>query len=92
MPVDHKRVNGPENSEPYQLFSDARKKVIQKEVDTILKGLRSDGRQADELRKICELFKIIFILVGADFTIAGYSLDSFSLKHYPEIQNRLYDN
>lgn len=54
MPIDHKRINGPENSEPYQLYSDARKITVRKEIEQILKGARNDGRKSDELRKICK--------------------------------------
>lgn len=46
MPVDHRRINGPENSEPYQLFVNTRR------IETLSDG-RSDGRKPNELRKIC---------------------------------------
>lgn len=54
MPIDHKRINGPESSESYLLYSTNNNS---KEVYTKLyvEGKRLDNRKSDEHRKICIL-------------------------------------
>lgn len=54
MPIDHKRINGPENSESYLLYSTDN---VSKEMYTNLfvEGKRLDDRKPDEHRKICIL-------------------------------------
>nr|XP_023012430.1 exosome complex component MTR3-like [Leptinotarsa decemlineata] len=53
MPIDHKRINGPEDTVPYQLFSKLNTKSLSKKFKEILKdGKRNDSRAPLEHRKI----------------------------------------
>lgn len=53
MPVDQKRINGPEVSIPYGIYTDVNK-TQPKKPEKLLKK-RIDGRGHKDLRKICEL-------------------------------------
>lgn len=62
MPVDQKRLNGPDSSVSYHLHSpeqlldyESRLKLLFKEDDD---SFRKDGRKLDELRKICTVTRI----------------------------------
>lgn len=58
MPNDHKRINGPEETIPYYLFSKLnRQSVSQKFEEIITNGKRLDGRMLLEQRKVCEYSK-----------------------------------
>ncbi|XP_044263680.1 exosome complex component MTR3-like [Tribolium madens] len=54
MPVDHKRINGPEISIPYQLFDKLNTKSLKTQFSEIVQrnGTRADGRSSSEHRKI----------------------------------------
>ncbi|EFA06035.2 exosome complex component MTR3 [Tribolium castaneum] len=54
MPVDHKRINGPEISIPYQLFDKLNTKSLKTQFSEIVQpnGTRADGRTSTEHRKI----------------------------------------
>lgn len=55
MPVDHKRINGPEETVPYNLFTKLNTKSLKVQFNESLKdGSRSDGRTYLEHRKICK--------------------------------------
>lgn len=47
MPVDQRRVNGPESSQSYNVYSNAYLKALEAE-------LKRTGRGSDEARKICK--------------------------------------
>lgn len=55
MPVDNKRINGPEISVPYQLFDKLNTKSLKTQFSEIVQpnGTRKDGRSAHQHRKIC---------------------------------------
>lgn len=53
MPVDQKRINGPEVSIPYCIYIDRSQKTI--EPQTSLLEKREDGRELNELRKMCKI-------------------------------------
>lgn len=53
MPVDQKRINGPEISIPYSVYID--RSVKGKSQENSLKK-REDGREFNELRKMCKIF------------------------------------
>lgn len=58
MPVDQKRVNGPESSVPYNIYihSEVKNKEIQPDAPK-----RHDGRSNNELRNICKVMIEIII-------------------------------
>lgn len=54
MPVDHKRINGPENTEPYHLYSKQHQNKLEETFKKLyVEGKRLDNRKPEELRKIC---------------------------------------
>lgn len=55
MPVDHKRINGPDVSVPYRVYSKVHLKTHEEKSKEILNqsGKRKDGRKPNESRKIC---------------------------------------
>lgn len=53
MPVDQRRINGPEVTVPYQLYIDASLKSADKQLDLLDK--RKDGRTNNDVRKMCRL-------------------------------------
>ncbi|XP_063918492.1 exosome complex component MTR3-like isoform X2 [Zophobas morio] len=55
MPIDHKRINGPEITIPYQLFDKLNTKSGKSQFKDFVKsnGVRIDGRSANDHRKIC---------------------------------------
>lgn len=63
MPVDQKRINGPESSVPYNIYvhSEAKNKGIQPNASK-----RHDGRSNNELRNICKV--MIEIIIRTLFT------------------------
>lgn len=52
MPVDQKRINGPEVSIPYSIYVDLSTKQSKKERDAVE---REEGRANDRLRKMCKV-------------------------------------
>lgn len=57
MPLDHKRINGPDETIPYYLFSKLNTQSLQQKMQLILKrGKRTDSRSLVEHRKICKCF------------------------------------
>lgn len=57
MPIDHKRINGPEITIPYQLFEKLNTQSLKSQFDQeISNGTRKDGRKLDEHRKICKIY------------------------------------
>lgn len=53
---DYKRINAPENTHPYSLYSLSNLKYENQEIKTLLNNdTRLDGRKAKEHRKICTL-------------------------------------
>lgn len=52
MPVDQKRVNGPEASTPYNIYIHTDDKNEDKQCDG---QKRQDGRSNDEIRNICKI-------------------------------------
>lgn len=57
MPVDSRRISGPENTLQYFLYSKQKKtyEECEKEMINTL-NLRKDGRKPQDVRKICESF------------------------------------
>lgn len=51
MPVDYRRIAGPEATVPYDLFIESNKNFG----TTGFQEVREDGRKYDEHRKICNL-------------------------------------
>lgn len=58
MPIDQKRINGPEVSVPYHMYSNINNKGHEIKYD-ITK--RSDERSMDEMRKICKIIRTKFL-------------------------------
>lgn len=55
MPVDHKRINGPEETVSYYLFTKLNTKSLKFQFsESIQEGKRVDGRTPLEHRKICK--------------------------------------
>lgn len=57
MPIDQKRINGPEGSLPYQIFGSTRDKAFQDRLEDVLDpttGNRKCNRQDTESRKYCK--------------------------------------
>ncbi|CAG9859496.1 unnamed protein product [Phyllotreta striolata] len=53
MPVDHKRINGPEDTVPYSLYTKTNKQSLTEQYEEIRKtGQRTDSRAFSEHRKI----------------------------------------
>lgn len=63
MPIDQKRINGPEVSIPYQIYVDSSSKETEKRKNLLLK--REDARKHSEIRKMCRLcFFFLFIYLS----------------------------
>lgn len=58
MPVDNKRITCPENTIPYQLFTKQKSWNNAFTQSLTEAGLRLDGRQKEEHRKICTKYDI----------------------------------
>lgn len=59
MPIDQKRINGPEVSIPYHIYSNSNHKNVDKKYDFTE---RKDKRTNSEIRKICKiLYDISFL-------------------------------
>lgn len=57
MPVDHKRINGPDETYPYSLYAKTNKQSLNEKYEDIKRtGQRSDSRTFLEHRKICKCF------------------------------------
>lgn len=55
MPADRARINGPEDSIPYRLYSTGIRESFQQKVQNLIKkGKRADDRSNLEHRKICK--------------------------------------
>ena len=66
MPIDQKRINGPEVSIPYSVYIDRSSK--NSDLQKSLSGVkREDGRAHDELRKMCKIFFIFYVLQLCQF-------------------------
>lgn len=64
MPIDHKRINGPEESVPYELFARLSGITSEKTFEEIQSAnKRCDGRDLDEHRKICMFMVRISYLI-----------------------------
>lgn len=59
MPVDQRRINGPEVSVPYQIYVDSTSSKTENPENCLKK--RKDGRKFQDVRKICKVmfYKII---------------------------------
>lgn len=53
MPVDHKRINGPDVSVPYRVHSKIHLTTYEEKLKEVLNSNRKGGRKLDESRKIC---------------------------------------
>lgn len=58
MPVDQRRINGPEVTIPYQIYVDSTAQDIENPENYLEK--RKDGRATGEIRKMC---KVMFIYI-----------------------------
>jgi exosome complex component MTR3 len=65
MPVDHKRLNGPEITIPYQLFDKLNTVPLKTQFTNIVKadGSRVDGRSLKDHRKICKYISLVNIVI-----------------------------
>jgi exosome complex component MTR3 len=56
MPVDQKRINGPEGSFSYNIYRKENELTFDEKRENLFKkdGTRSDGRRLDESRKFCK--------------------------------------
>lgn len=57
MPIDQRRINGPEITIPYHIYVDLSSKKTETRKNLLLK--REDGRKHSEIRKMC---KVILLL------------------------------
>ena len=60
MPLDNKRITGPEKTIPYEVFIESRHKTFNELLKDVIStdGLRNDGRKANDHRKICKSVSI----------------------------------
>lgn len=56
MPIDYKRINGPEDAIPYKLFTKLNTKSLEEQYKSCISvnGIRKDGRSVHEHRQLCE--------------------------------------
>lgn len=55
MPLDSKRIVGPDTTVPYHLFQKRSGKSLKQSIEEAFNGdLRPDGRKLNEHRKICK--------------------------------------
>ncbi|KAF7273212.1 exosome complex component MTR3-like [Rhynchophorus ferrugineus] len=89
MPIDHKRINGPEESVPYELF--ARLSGITSEKtfeETQSANIRTDGRKFDEQRKIFLKNGVVSQAKGSAYMEMGQTKVMVSVFDPREIPNR----
>ncbi|CAG9829070.1 unnamed protein product [Diabrotica balteata] len=89
MPIDHKRINGPEDTLPYELFAKKNKTSLSESFEEILKnGIRSDSRSFQEHRKIFIKTGVISQAKGSAYIEMEKSKVIVSVFDPREIPNR----
>ncbi|XP_030760221.1 exosome complex component MTR3-like [Sitophilus oryzae] len=89
MPVDHKRINGPEESVPYELFARLSGLTSEKAFEQLYKaGKRSDGREFEEHRKIFLKNGAVSQAKGSAYIEMGQTKVIVSVFDPREIPNR----
>ncbi|KAL3287202.1 hypothetical protein HHI36_001679 [Cryptolaemus montrouzieri] len=91
MPIDHKRINPPEDAVPYKLFTKLNTKSSQEQYQQILdkNQIRKDGRHASEHRKIYMKTGVIAHAKGSAYIEQGQTKIVASVFDPREIPNRL---
>lgn len=89
MPVDHKRINGPEETLPYNLFAKSDKKSLLQEYEEIVKkGKRIDSRSYLEHRKLFIKTGVVSQAKGSAYIELGKTKVIVSVFDPREIPNR----
>ena len=63
MPIDQRRINGPEITVPYSVYLNLNKKYNDKKIKDILKT-RDKSRKHNETRQMCKLIK--YVIMNSD--------------------------
>ncbi|XP_053687391.1 exosome complex component MTR3-like [Sabethes cyaneus] len=73
MPVDQKRINGPEGSLPYQLFVGSRNKTFEERLENVFHsdGSRKCGRKNNESRKYFMKLGVVSTAKGSAYLELG---------------------
>ncbi|XP_063984389.1 exosome complex component MTR3-like [Diachasmimorpha longicaudata] len=87
MPVDQRRINGPEVTVPYQLYIDASSKSAEKKLDLLNK--REDGRAHSDVRKMFVKTGVVSQAKGSAYIEVGTTKVVCSVFDPREIPNKL---
>ncbi|XP_018562839.1 exosome complex component MTR3-like isoform X2 [Anoplophora glabripennis] len=89
MPKDHKRINGPEETVPYNLFAKLNIKTLSKQFkEAVNNGKRIDSRTTEEHRKIFLKTGIVSQAKGSAYIELGKTEVIVSVFDPREIPNR----
>jgi len=89
MPIDHKRINGPEESVPYELFARSSTKFLKDELTNVYRyNSRCDNRELKEHRKIFLKTGIVTQAKGSAYIEMGKTKVIVSVFDPREISNR----
>ncbi|KAJ3637623.1 hypothetical protein MTP99_001066 [Tenebrio molitor] len=91
MPVDHKRLNGPEITIPYQLFDKLNTVPLKTQFTNIVKadGSRADGRSLKDHRKIFMKAGVVSHAKGSAYIELDKTKVIVSVFDPREIPNRI---
>ncbi|CAH0551050.1 unnamed protein product [Brassicogethes aeneus] len=89
MTIDHKRINGPEETIPYELFQKLNTKSLTTQFNECSKdGIRKDKRKTDEHRKIFITTGVVSQAKGSSYIELGNTKVIVSVFDPREIPNR----
>ncbi|KAI4466507.1 exosome complex component [Holotrichia oblita] len=89
MPVDHKRINGPENTIPYKLYTKLNVKSFKEALqDAVKNGVRNDKRKLDQHRRIFMKTDIVSQAKGSAYIEIGKTKVVVSVFDPREIPNK----
>ncbi|XP_011299450.1 exosome complex component MTR3 [Fopius arisanus] len=87
MPVDQRRINGPEVTVPYQLYIDKSSNTAEQQLDLLNK--REDGRAHDDIRKMFMKTGLISQAKGSAYIEIGTTKVVCSVFDPREIPNKM---
>lgn len=89
MPTDSRRVNGPENTLQYQLYTKQKKTFLECEKELLHSSTRKDGRKPADSRRMCKLTR--HVSIGPyPFSIQGHGLVRQFLVNFPINQSHSF--
>ncbi|XP_044746635.1 exosome complex component MTR3-like [Coccinella septempunctata] len=90
MPIDYKRLNGPEDAVPYKLFTKLNTKSLKEQYKSCISenGLRKDGRNILEHRKLFLKTGVVAHAKGSAYLEQGRTIVVTSVFDPREIPNR----